>query len=352
MSSRTCRNRSVSIPDSSHLLKRAVGQFIPDMTDKDRKTAERLGFVRIDDTRLSGLEMTVTRLRVPAGMTAHDGLVLLEKQGGGASYDYGHYFGLNVGAASGVDARSGPVRIANRRASTFRIGMIDTAVAKHPTLAGVRVTSSNFSGATGEAPVGHGTAIASLLANDGAREILSANVFKASTGKPFASAQAIVGAIDWLVASRVDVINVSLGGPRNVIVDRAIEKAGAGGHLVVAAAGNGGPTAPPAYPAAVPGAVAVTAVDKTGQIYRYANRGEYIRFAAHGVRVAAAVPDGSVALHSGTSFAAPHVSAELARCRMANGTTSGQKCVVMLQSGARDLGQPGRDPVYGHGVVE
>ena len=323
-----------------------------DMTDKDRKTAERLGFVRIDDTRLSGLEMTVTRLRVPAGMTVHDGLALLEKAGGGASYDYGHYFGLNVGAAGGVEAPIGSVRMANRRAGTFRIGMIDTAVAKHPVLAGVRVTTSNFNGAVGAAPVGHGTAIASLLANEGAREILSANVFKASTGKPFASAQAIVGAIDWMVASGVEVINVSLAGPRNAIVDRAIEKASTSGRLVVAAAGNGGPTAPPAYPAAVPGAVAVTAVDETGNVYRYANRGDYIRFAAQGVRVAAATPEGAVALHSGTSFAAPHVAAELARCLATSNAKTGPKCVVMLQDRARDLGQPGRDPVYGYGMVE
>jgi hypothetical protein len=323
-----------------------------DMTEADQKSVGALGFVRIGETRLAGLDMIVTRLKVPTGMSAPDALAMLRQQSNGASYDYGHYFGLNVGAAGGIDGPARPARMGNRRPGGFRIGMIDTAVVNHPSLSGVRIASNNFSGTAKAAPVGHGTAIASLLAHAGAGDILSANVFKASTGKPFASADSIVRAIDWLVASQVDVINVSLAGPRNAIVDRAIEKAGATGHIVVAAAGNGGPAAPPAYPAAVPGAIAVTAVDEAGQVYRYANRGSYIRFAALGVHVAAAMPDGSVALHSGTSFAAPHVAAQLARCLSSGASGTGSACIAQLQRRARDLGLPGRDPVYGFGVVE
>jgi hypothetical protein len=84
------------------------------------------------------------------------------------------------------------------------------------------------------------------------------------------------------------VINMSLAGPRNAILDRLIRDAVASGRTIVAAAGNGGPTAPPAYPAAVPGVIAVTAVDKNRQVYRLAQRGRHIAVSAYGVDVLAA----------------------------------------------------------------
>jgi subtilisin family serine protease len=213
------------------------------------------------------------------------------------------------------------------------------------------VSEKNLGGGDATLRNDHGTAVASLLATDGASQIYAANVFRGTGDKPFASSDAVVRALDWLVGANVDVINISLAGPRNLIVDRAIAQASARGRVVVAAAGNGGPAAPPAYPAAVPGALAVTAVDDGGRIYRYANRGEYIRFAARGVGIAALMPDGRLAAHSGTSFASPHVAAQMARCMAGHGG-SAATCIARLQSSARDLGTPGRDPVYGYGVVD
>ncbi|MBK6454031.1 MAG: hypothetical protein IPF84_16605 [Proteobacteria bacterium] len=64
----------------------------------------------------------------------------------------------------------------------------------------------------------------------------------------------------------VPVINVSLVGPPNVLLQRAIQMALARGHLIVAAVGNDGPSAPPLYPAAYPGVVAVTAVDRADKV--------------------------------------------------------------------------------------
>ena len=55
------------------------------------------------------------------------------------------------------------------------------------------------------------------------------------------------------------------------------------GHLLVAAVGNDGPAARPLYPAAFEPVVAVTAVDKQKKIYRWANQGPQVDFAAWGV---------------------------------------------------------------------
>ena len=57
-------------------------------------------------------------------------------------------------------------------------------------------------------------------------------------------------------------INVSLVGPRNALLERVVASLVSRGHLIVAAVGNDGPAAPPLYPAAYDGVVGVTAVDQ------------------------------------------------------------------------------------------
>jgi subtilisin family serine protease len=83
--------------------------------------------------------------------------------------------------------------------------------------------------------------------------------------------------------------------------------------IFVAAAGNGGPGASAAYPAAYNDEViAVTAVDRNQQLYDHANRGDYIDVAAPGVRIWTALPNNKEGALSGTSFAAPFVTAIVA----------------------------------------
>ena len=95
----------------------------------------------------------------------------------------------------------------------------------------------------------------------------------------------LVMAIEALTARGVKVINLSLAGPANPLLQRAIDVASAAGVIIVAAAGNEGPAAGPAYPAAYSGVIAVTAVDRNLAVYRRANRGDYVDIAAPGVEV-------------------------------------------------------------------
>ena len=89
------------------------------------------------------------------------------------------------------------------------------------------------------------------------------------------------------------VINLSLGGPRNLLVEAALQRTMQQGIVVVAAAGNGGADAMPVYPAAQPGVIAITAVDANLKPYPRANRGDYIAYAAPGVDVWVATPGGT-----------------------------------------------------------
>lgn len=324
-----------------------------DLSPVARERALRLGFSIVESHRLGGLAIILTRLAVPAKVRVGDGLATLRKVDPTGLFDYAHYYGLNYRQAGQQD--EGRARIPSRsswfvRGGGPRVGMIDTGITGHPTLAGIRIHSRGFGPRTNRR-TDHGTAVASLLVHEGAGEIFAADVFRGEGPKSYTSADSIADALGWMVEQRVPVINMSLAGPRNLILDRVVARVLGSGQIIVAAAGNSGPTAPPAYPAAQPDVVGVTAVDSRGRVYRYANRGAYIDVAALGVGVPAAAPGGWITPHSGTSFAAPHVAVILARCARPS-SQSNSACIGAMERRARDLGQPGRDPVYGAGLVE
>jgi subtilisin family serine protease len=198
-------------------------------------------------------------------------------------------------------------------------------------------------------PVGHGTAVASIIAEGGQPTIYAANIFRGSLDRPFTSADVVAQALEWLLARDVPVINMSLAGPRNALLDRLIGEAIARGRTIVAAAGNGGPTAPPAYPAALPGVIAVTAVDHAGHIYRFANRGPYVSFAASGVDIVAPT-------HREEWPALPEPRLP-PPCRGTLCPLPGRRCILVglyrpTGAEAHDLGAPGRDAIYGYGFLD
>jgi subtilisin family serine protease len=320
-----------------------------DLTKEQIKSAKGRGFSVVKKTKLPALGLLVVRLRAPRGMTAAEALLALQAENAHTFYELDHYFGITSGETVGkIDGDMLDMKVPNPKA--FTIGIIDTAIWQQATLRSVRVEAQDFANKSGKPPFAHGTAVASILHRQGANRILSANVFTAD-GRPFSSAEAIARAVNWMVARKVPVINISIAGPRNALVDRVIAMATARGHIIVAAAGNGGPNAPAAYPAASPGAVAVTAIDRAGRVYLNANRGSYIVMSAIGVGIGAEAPDGYLRPHSGTSFAAPFVAASLARCQVLVDWSRSQACLRQMESRARDLGSPGRDHIYGFGLL-
>jgi subtilisin family serine protease len=119
-------------------------------------------------------------------------------------------------------------------------------------------------------------------------------------------------ALGWMVVRRVPVVAISLVGPVNPLVARAVAQARAHGTWIVAAVGNDGRAAPLAYPASYSGVVAVTGVDARDRVLIEAGRASHLDYAAPGADVTAAVPGGRLAAVRGTSFAVPLVAGRLA----------------------------------------
>jgi hypothetical protein len=308
------------------------------------------GYRVISRKALAALGGDVVRLGVPRGRSLAAALLEVRAAAPGAVIDYDHYYGLGLaGRARGKRDRKAAAPDAEPQG--FGVGMIDTAVAAHPALGSAHVVAwPGGDPAPAAAAAQHGTAIASLLAARGAGTIYSANIFRGPVDRPFTSIDSLVEAMEWLLGQNAPVINMSLAGPPNALLQRIVAVAGGRGRIIVAAAGNGGPSAAPVYPAALPGVVAVTAVDPALRVYRYANHGRYIGLAAQGVGVLAASAGGGYARFTGTSFAAPQIAARLARCR--NAGCASAACIETLRKTARDLGAPGFDEVYGHGYIE
>jgi subtilisin family serine protease len=170
-------------------------------------------------------------------------------------------------------------------------------------------------------------------------------------GRPYASAFHLAEALDWLAQARAGVINLSFAGPPNALLELSVSQLAARDIALVAAAGNDGPRADPAYPAAYPEVIAVTAVDSALRPFRLANRGAYLTFAAPGVAIRTAAVGGGVAERSGTSFAAPFATAVVASARARHPRLDTKTLTELLAGQARDLGEPGYDPVFGYGLI-
>lgn len=241
------------------------------------------------------------------------------------------------------------------------VGVIDTGVdMAHDSLNGGNVTVRTMRGADRRpSSLEHGTAVVSLLAGrpdspvagviPNAR-ILAADAFHKTGSGDTADVFDLVAALDWLTSERVGVINLSLSGPDNPVLKRAIERTLERNIVVVAAAGrpddgpNGG------FPGRYEGVVAVSAVDVRLRPSRLAARGTHITFAAPGVGINVAAPGNKTRLVDGTSFAAPFVAAAYAM--RIDGDARIDRIEQDLVASARDLGAPGRDPVYGWGLIQ
>jgi subtilisin family serine protease len=153
------------------------------------------------------------------------------------------------------------------------------------------------------------------------------------------------------VHERVPVINVSLVGPPNAVLEAVVSQVISRGFIIVAAVGNDGPAAKPLYPASYPGVIGVTAVDAHRRVLVEAARGPQVRFAAPGAdMVAAKSPQGYEAVR-GTSFAAPLVACLLAAQLGEPDSAAAARAINDLAARAVHLGAHGLNPVYGYGLV-
>jgi hypothetical protein len=356
------------------------------LSKQDTARAVALGFKANGSAGVSGLDLVATRLLAPDGMAADQARALLRRalpnQGVEVNQKY-RIFRTATGTNSEPEAQSR--RAANpmatpcgtdrcfgasvinwqpemeRCANALKIGVIDTGYDRtHPAFRGRKIDFRKppDSGRT-RAPDWHGTGVLALLAGESQSTTPGlvpnahfhvADIFYADTdGQPASDTASLLQALDWLDKSGVAIVSMSLAGPPDELLRAAIAGLSKKGIVFVAAAGNEGPSAPPAYPAAYDPVVAVTAVGKDLKSYRHANRGHHIDIAAPGVDVWTALPGGKSGYHSGTSFAVPYVTAVLAAVYRSLPAKS--KASFLEHATVTDLGAPGRDPIYGRGLI-
>jgi subtilase family protein len=349
--------------------------------------AQALGFKADPLVNSEASDHTIVRFTVPPGLDAIRGQDLLSKELPGQRFELNRVYRLYRASAREEPVtldRSLPPTVpgntptcaANRCfarevigwkdtlsqcARGLKVGVIDTDVDEaHPTFGGRHIHRFDFApDGRLPAPNWHGTAVLSLLAGSSVTstpglipdaDFYAANVFYSDErGDMAADTISLLKALDWMKKFDVKLINMSFSGPQDALVGDAIARMSESGVIFVAAAGNEGPTAEPSYPAAYPQVIAVTAVTKDLRNYRYANRGPHIEFSAPGVDIWTAAPGGSAGFHSGTSFAAPHVTAVLA-VEPPEALQEG-KADLLDNLAVMDLGKEGRDPIYGRGLL-
>lgn len=269
------------------------------------------GFAQREEARAEALGLLAFTFAIPRGWSVDRALSRLRRLAPGGT------FAANVLYEASGMATGGGGPVAKQAAGSARaaIGIIDGGVAAHPALRSP-VRQQGFAAGAPRSSA-HGTAVASLIAGQGmvrgaapGAPLLVADIYGADPAG--GNAFALVRALAWLAQQRVRVVAVSLVGPANPLVQRAVAAARARGMHIVAAVGNDGRAAPPAYPASYPGVLAVTAVDGRGRVLVEAGRALHLDYAAPGADMAAAGAGGIVPVR-GTSYAVPLVAGRLAQ---------------------------------------
>ena len=278
---------------------REVLMLDPDAASLTRAAAS--GYRLIETGELDGLGVAYARLATPpsvslASATRQLRRLLPAKE---ITADQIHF-------ASGA-TRPGPGGSAPGSPLPHRgtVGIIDGG-----TLPGGRISGEAGFARGAPLPNAHAQAIASLLGGAGAERIFVADVYGADPAG--GSALAIARALAWMAAKNVPVISISLVGPANPLLARAIAAVQARGIIVVAAVGNDGAAAPPSYPASYRDVVAVTGIDGRGRVLFEAGRASHLDYAAPGADITAIGLDGRPVKLRGTSFAALLAAARIA----------------------------------------
>ncbi|MFJ9149561.1 type VII secretion-associated serine protease mycosin [Streptomyces sp. NPDC102270] len=262
------------------------------------------------------------------------------------------------------------------------VAVLDTGVENdHPDLVGNVLTGKDmigFGAVRGQRPwARHGTAMAGIIAGHGhgvgngdgvmgiapEARILPVRVIL-EDGDPARSrarntrGNALAEGIRWAADHGADVINLSLGDDSasahpEAGEDDAVQYALRKGAVVVASAGNGGEKGDHiSYPAAYPGVIAATAVDKFGTRASFSTRRWYATVAAPGDDVVIADPDHKYYEGWGTSAASAFVSGAVALVKAAHPGLTPAQIKRLLEDTARNAPAGGRDDSRGFGFVD
>lgn len=321
----------------------------------------------LEQTTLGLVQRLILRLRIDDDRTIDEVLAGL---GGDVRLAFGqpnHIFALQGSFGHGsIQYAAAKLRLDEAHALAVgrgvTVALIDTGIDPgHEAFQSARIRVSTVLGTEAPAPGAHGTEMAGAIVAQGMLrgvapevDLVAIETFVAAPdgARGHATTFEIAKALDQAHQEAVDIVSMSFAGGPDALLGEMLDALEASGTVIVAAAGNGGPAAPPAFPAAHDKTIAVTATNVADQLYDRANRGDYISLAAPGVEVISPTPADRYRMVTGTSIAAAHVAGAVALLLEHRPNLTPEEVRALLRESAVDLGSPGPDPEYGAGLID
>lgn len=240
------------------------------------------------------------------------------------------------------------------------VGILDTGIdVNHPDLAHKVLSGSDLSNEDLTDEIGHGTAIAGIIAaNTNNKEGIAGIAWntkvvslKVTREDGRARVSTVVSALENAYTKGIKIVQISLGTNEfSQTLKDAIKEAQARGILIISTGGNSG-TQELRYPAAFDGVIGVGAVDQTKNIESYSTTGEHIALVAPGSDIYTTSILSSYEAVTGTSFSAPQVAGTAALVWSLVPDLSNDEVREILIESAEDLGEAGKDTVFGYGLL-
>ncbi|WP_223634705.1 S8 family serine peptidase [Planococcus sp. 4-30] len=245
-----------------------------------------------------------------------------------------------------------------------KVAVIDSGITRHEDL----VIAGGYSAIDGMTSYaddqGHGTHVAGIIGAKnnsiglkGVAHEASLYAVKAFDSKGDAYLSDLIESVNWAITNNMDIINLSGGSPEDSTVFKEVfDKAYARGILIVAAAGNVGTNTGIGdnveYPARYPSVIAVGALGQNLLRAPFSSTGPAVEVVAPGLNIYSTLPSNRYSLMSGTSMATPYVAGQLALMKQAYPKLTNKELRAVMAQEAKDLGKAGRDPLYGHGLIQ
>lgn len=254
----------------------------------------------------------------------------------------------------------------NCTGSEIRVGVIDSGVAAHEDLKDSLTDGYNYitNSSNTTDTYGHGTFVSGIIAAENSKtgyegiapdvKIVPVKCFDGKTTNISVVCKGIYGAVDDLDC---DIINMSIGiKTQSAALDEAIAHAEKMDTIMIAAVGNYG-SAQLCYPAAYDSVIGVAAVNSSGEVWEESSTkgsqyNESVFVSAPGQSVSGLKFSGGYTTGTGTSFAAPFVTAAAAVMKSADPDLDTDELKKILETTSVDKGDEGYDVYYGYGILD